>query len=289
MEKSKLKKKLPIGIDDFKKLRQEDFYYVDKTGFIGDLLNNWGKVNLFTRPRRFGKTLNMSMLKSFFEIGADKSLFDGLAISKDTALCDEYFGKYPVIFISLKGIDGLKYKDAYGALRKIIRAEISRFRLLLKSDFLEQDDKNILTSILQENDTPDDIRDSLRMLSSLLRQYYSQKVIILIDEYDVPLDKAFKNGYYKEMVALIRSLVRDHRFQPENDHRFQPVQMSSNLTNIQNAVDSIFVSLSYLRQYGSVAEVHLSDYLVLSSVRLACKVEAIGSVEKTVQYALRKN
>ena len=206
MEKSKLKKKLPIGIDDFKKLRQEDFYYVDKTGFIGDLLNNWGKVNLFTRPRRFGKTLNMSMLKSFFEIGADKSLFDGLAISKDTALCDKYLGKYPVIFISLKGVDGLKYEDAYGALRKIIRAEISRFRLLLKSDFLEQDDKNILTSILQENDTPDDIRDSLRMLSSLLRQYYSQKVIILIDEYDVPLDKAFKNGYYKEMVALIRSL-----------------------------------------------------------------------------------
>ena len=206
MEKSKLKKKLPIGIDDFKKLRQEDFYYVDKTGFIGDLLNNWGKVNLFTRPRRFGKTLNMSMLKSFFEIGADKSLFDGLAISKDTALCDKYLGKYPVIFISLKGVDGLKYEDAYGALRKIIRAEISRFRLLLKSDFLEQDDKNILTRILQENDTPDDIRDSLRMLSSLLRQYYSQKVIILIDEYDVPLDKAFKNGYYKEMVALIRSL-----------------------------------------------------------------------------------
>ena len=156
MEKSKLKKKLPIGIDDFKKLRQEDFYYVDKTGFIGDLLNNWGKVNLFTRPRRFGKTLNMSMLKSFFEIGADKSLFDGLAISKDTALCDEYLGKYPVIFISLKGVDGLKYEDAYGALRKIIRAEISRFRLLLKSDFLEQDDKNILTRILQENDTPDD-------------------------------------------------------------------------------------------------------------------------------------
>ena len=118
---------------------------MDKTGFIGDLLNNWGKVNLFTRPRRFGKTLNMSMLKSFFEIGADKSLFDGLAISKDTALCDEYLGKYPVIFISLKGVDGLKYEDAYGALRKIIRAEISRFRLLLKSDFLEQDDKNILT------------------------------------------------------------------------------------------------------------------------------------------------
>ena len=156
MEKSKLKKKLSIGIDDFKKLRQEDFYYVDKTGFIGDLLNNWGKVNHFTRPRRFGKTLNIIMLKSFFEIGADKSLFDGLAISKDTALCDKYLGKYPVIFISLKGVDGLKYEDAYGALRKIIRAEISRFRLLLKSDFLEQDDKNILTRILQENDTPDD-------------------------------------------------------------------------------------------------------------------------------------
>ena len=201
-----LKKKLPVGIEDFEEIRTEGFYYIDKTGLIRDLLNNWGKVNLFTRPRRFGKTLNMSMMKNFFEIGADKTLFDGLMISKETALCEKYMGKYPVIFISLKGVDGLNFEEACGALRRIIRAEASRFRMLLSSEKIADEDKQLLRRILQEKETFDDVRDSLRMLSSLLKQCFSEKVILLIDEYDVPLDKAFQHGYYEEMVSLIRGL-----------------------------------------------------------------------------------
>ena len=200
------RKKLPVGIEDFEKLRKEGFYYIDKTGLIRDLLNHWGEVNLFTRPRRFGKTLNMSMLKNFFEIGADKTLFDGLTISKETALCERYMGKYPVIFISLKGVDGLNFEEACGALRRIIRAEASRFRMLLSSEKIADEDKQLFLRILQGKDTFDDVRDSLRMLSSLLNQYFSEKVILLIDEYDVPLDKAFQHGYYEEMVSLIRGL-----------------------------------------------------------------------------------
>lgn len=199
-------KLLPVGIDDFNKLRKENFYYVDKTCLIRDLLNNWGEVNLFTRPRRFGKTLNMSMLKYFFEIGTDKSLFEGLVISKETALCEEYMGKYPVIFISLKGVDGLCFQDAYGALRKTIRSEVSRFRILLDSLVISEDDRDFLERILHEDDSYADVCDSLRMLSYLLNLYYGKKVILLIDEYDVPLDKAYKHGYYKEMVSLLRSL-----------------------------------------------------------------------------------
>lgn len=148
----------------------------------------------------------MSMLKNFFEIGANKSLFDGLAISQETALCEKYMGKYPVIFISLKGVDGLNFEEACGALRRIISAEASRFRMLFNSEKIADDDKQLLLRILQEKDTADDIRDSLRMLSSLLYQYYNEKVILLIDEYDVPLDKAFQHNYYREMVPLIRGL-----------------------------------------------------------------------------------
>ena len=199
-------KKLPVGIDSFEKLRREDFYYIDKTGLIRDLLNNWGEVNLFTRPRRFGKTLNMSMLKSFFEIGADKTLFDGLLISRETALCEAYMGKFPVIFISLKGVDGLTFEDAYGMLRRIIRAEVSRLQMLLDSERISEDDKKPLKRILKEEDTKDDIQNSLKTLSCLLYQHYGQKTVLLIDEYDVPLDKAYHYGYYREMVALIRGL-----------------------------------------------------------------------------------
>ena len=199
-------KKLPVGIDSFEKLRREDFYYIDKTGLIRDLLNNWGEVNLFTRPRRFGKTLNMSMLKSFFEIGADKTLFDGLLISRETALCEAYMGKFPVVFISLKGVDGLTFEDAYGMLRRIIRAEVSRLQMLLNSERISEDAKKPLERILKEEDTKEDILDSLKTLSCLLYQHYGQKTVLLIDEYDVPLDKAFHHGYYREMVALIRGL-----------------------------------------------------------------------------------
>lgn len=200
------KKKLPVGIDDFGKLRRENFYYIDKTGFIRDLLNNWGEVNLFTRPRRFGKTLNMSMLKCFFEIGTDKTLFNGLAISRETTLCETYMGQYPVVFLSLKGVDGLSFGEAYGALRRTIRSEILRLRFLTKSERITEDEKRSFERFLKEEETEDDVRESLKTLSYLLYQHYGQKVILLIDEYDVPLDKAFQHGYYEEMVALIRGL-----------------------------------------------------------------------------------
>ena len=196
--------KLPVGIDDFRKLRESDFYYVDKTRLIEQLLLNWSEVTLFTRPRRFGKTLNMSMLKSFFEIGTDKSLFDGLYISDNKALCDEYMGKYPVIFLSFKGVEGLEFASAKRMLCTIIEREIDRHYYLKISDALTDEDRTLFTKMLHGQ--ADNIEDSIRMLSQLLYKHYGQKAVILIDEYDVPLDKAFQNGYYKEMVSLIRGL-----------------------------------------------------------------------------------
>ena len=199
-------RKLPIGIENFAQLREEDFYYVDKTGLIRDLLNNWGSVNLFTRPRRFGKTLNMSMLKCFFEIGGDKRIFDGLAISREKALCDAYMGKYPVVFVSLKGVDGITFEDAYGMLRVLLRAEMQRMRFLKDDPCIQEEEKSAFVRFLDGQDTRSDVQDSLRLLSQLLYRHYGQKVILLIDEYDVPLDKAYHHGYYNEMVALIRGL-----------------------------------------------------------------------------------
>lgn len=196
--------KLPVGIDDFRKLRESDFYYVDKTKLIEQLLQSWSEVTLFTRPRRFGKTLNMSMLKSFFEIGTDKSLFDGLYISKNKELCDEYMGKYPVIFLSLKGVEGLDFSSARRMLCTIIEHEINRHYYLKTSDALTEEDRAQFVKMLQGNDS--NIEDSIRMLSQLLYKHYRQKTVILIDEYDVPLDKAFQNGYYEEMVSLIRGI-----------------------------------------------------------------------------------
>ena len=206
-----MRKKLPIGIDGFEKLRTNDFYYVDKTGFIADLLRDWGEVNLFTRPRRFGKTLNMSMLKCFFEIGTDKSLFDGLKIAEDKALCAEYQGQFPVIFISLKSVDGLTFASAVAALRTVIGDEAGRFRFLAQSNQLDVNDKKLyhaLTAVEGGTFSMSDavLADSLKTLSQLLAKHYGRKVVILIDEYDVPLDKAFQGGYYDEMVSLIRNL-----------------------------------------------------------------------------------
>ena len=210
-----MRKKLPIGIDGFEKIRTNDFYYVDKTMFIKELLQNWGEVNLFTRPRRFGKTLNMSMLKSFFEIGSDPALFHGLKITQEKELCEKYMGKFPVIFISLKSVDGLKYDSAVAALRTVIGNEAGRFRFLRESPELDEDDKNSYNQLVNveikgntKYDMTDAIlTDSLQTLSLLLYKHYGQKVILLIDEYDVPLDKAFQSGYYDKMVNLIRSLL----------------------------------------------------------------------------------
>ena len=195
---------LPVGIENFEEIRQLGFYYIDKTRLIEQLLQGWGKVTLFTRPRRFGKTLNMSMLKSFFEIGTDKSLFDGLYISGNKELCDEYMGKYPVIFLSLKGVDGLDFTTARRMLCAILKNEFDRHYYLKTSDALTDEDRTLFIKMLQGS--YDNIEDSIRMLSKLLFKHFGQKAVILIDEYDVPLDKAFQNGYYKEMVSLIRGL-----------------------------------------------------------------------------------
>ena len=196
--------KLPVGIEIFEEIRKLGFYYIDKTRLIEQLLLNWSEVTLFTRPRRFGKTLNMSMLKSFFEIGTDKTLFDGLYISGNKELCDDYMGKYPVIFLSFKGVEGLEFASAKRMLCTIIDREIDRHYYLKISDALTDEDRTLFTKMLHGQ--ADNIEDSIRMLSQLLYKHYGQKAVILIDEYDVPLDKAFQNGYYKEMVSLIRGL-----------------------------------------------------------------------------------
>lgn len=203
--------KLPVGIDDFRKLRESHFYYVDKTSLIEKFLLNWNEVTLFTRPRRFGKTLNMSMLKSFFDIGTDKALFDGLYISGNKELCDEYMGKYPVIFLSLKGVEGLTYEEAFEAFVRIMGKEVNRVSFLADSDKLTQIEREQYKGLtIMKNGRlafdKEKLVSSLQLLSQLLYKHYGKKAVILIDEYDVPLDKAFQNGYYNEMVSLIRGL-----------------------------------------------------------------------------------
>ena len=211
----KMRKKLPIGIENFEEFSVEDFYYVDKTLFIKELLQNWGKVNLFTRPRRFGKSLNMSMLKCFFEIGRDPALFEGLKIAQEKDLCEKYMGKFPVISISLKSVGGLQYDSAVASLKTVIGNEAGRFRFLRNSDRLTNDEKEAYAQLTEVGSSQGGVytmtekmaEASLQTLSLLLEKHYGQKAILLIDEYDVPLDKAFQGGYYDEMVNLIRSLL----------------------------------------------------------------------------------
>ena len=202
--------KLPIGIDDFRKLRESDFYYVDKTRLIEQILQSWSEVTLFTRPRRFGKTLNMSMLKSFFEIGTDPSLFDGLYISKNQDLCKQHLGQYPVIFLSLKGVEGLSFSEARRRCIQLIKREAERFYVLKDSQRLLDIDKIKYCQLLEMQDRPEEVDiiiSSIKTLSDLLYKQYGKKVVILIDEYDVPLDKAFQYGYYREMLHFIRGLL----------------------------------------------------------------------------------
>ena len=201
MEKNK--KKLPIGIENFEEIIKENFYYVDKTEFIKELLYNWGKVNLFTRPRRFGKSLNMSMLKNFFSLGNDKELFKGLKITEYTALCDEYMGKFPVISISLKGVNAGNYETAREMAARVINEEADRHQYLLESDQLTQNDKERFAELLKRDMSEAALFGSLRELSHLLQKHYDQDVIVLIDEYDVPLAKAFEHEYYEQMVILL--------------------------------------------------------------------------------------
>ncbi len=201
------KKKLPIGIENFEEIRKEDFYYIDKTGMIAELLYNWGAVNLFTRPRRFGKTLNISMLEHFFSMNGDKSIFDGLEISKETALCEEYMGKYPVISISLKGMDALHFETAFRMGVRTVRRAAAKVQYLLKSDVLSESDKREYRSLLDSSMDEAVFCDSLRILSELLEKHHNTRVILLIDEYDVPLAKAQANGYYDQMISLMRGIL----------------------------------------------------------------------------------
>lgn len=207
-------KKLPVGIDGFEKIRTQGFYYVDKTMFISELLENWGEANLFTRPRRFGKTLTLDMLKSFFEIGCNRALFDGLKISQEKELCEKYMGQFPVIFITLKSVAGMNYQQAENAMRYVIGTEAMRFQFLAESDKLSKEEKQMYSRLTKIGDAQeavfsmdvDVLTTGLKTLSQLLARHYGKKVILLVDEYDVPLDKAFQGGYYEEMVSLIRNL-----------------------------------------------------------------------------------
>ena len=202
------KVKLPIGIEDFKEIRTDDFYYVDKTGLITDLLNSQGKVNLFTRPRRFGKSLNMSMLQYFFEYDCDNTLFDGLKVAEDQELCEKYMGKYPVVSITLKSVSALNYQKARGMLCSVIGSEAMRFLFLKESSRLSDEEKVWYKQLIKLDETgqtefimsDEVLANSLRNLSRLLQKHYGQQVILLIDEYDVPLDKAHQYGYYDEKI-----------------------------------------------------------------------------------------
>ena len=236
-------KKLPIGIENFEKLRQEDFYYIDKTRLIEQLLTRWGEVNLFTRPRRFGKSLNMSMLQSFFEIGKDKTLFDGLRISDNQELCEEYQGKFPVVSFSLKGINGATYEEARRFLIKTINEEARRLSVLSDSTELDETDHELLTQLKKKEMTNDSLVYSIRELTELLEKHYGSKVIVLIDEYDVPLAKANENGYYDEMVLLIRNLF-------ENALKTNSSLKFAVLTGcLRIAKESIFTGLNNFKVY----------------------------------------
>ena len=236
-------KKLPIGIENFEEMRREDFYYVDKSHVIEQLLTQWGKVNLFTRPRRFGKSLNMSMLQSFFEIGKDKTLFDGLRISDNQELCEEYQGKFPVVSVSLKGINGATYEEARRFLIKTINEEARRLSVLSDSTELDETDHELLTQLKKKEMTNDSLVYSIRELTELLEKHYGSKVIVLIDEYDVPLAKANENGYYDEMVFLIRNLF-------ENALKTNSSLKFAVLTGcLRIAKESIFTGLNNFKVY----------------------------------------
>ena len=264
-----LTKKLPVGIDSFEKLRREDFYYVDKSRMIVDLMANWGEVNLFTRPRRFGKTLNMSMLKCFFEIGTDKSLFDGLRVSEEKELCEKYMGKYPAVFVSLKDVDGLTFEDAYDMLREIIRKECVRLQFLMDSDALTDAEKEPMKRLLGNRPERVDIKNSLALLCSLLEKHYGQKPILLIDEYDVPLDKAYYHGYYPQMIDLIRAMFQAAL--KTNSSLFFAVLTGC----LRVSKESIFTGLNNLKVC-SISDVKFDEFFGFTDEEVRAMLSAYG-------------
>ena len=272
-----MRKKLPIGIENFEEFFSEDFYYVDKTLFIKELLQNWGKVNLFTRPRRFGKSLNMSMLKCFFEIGIDPALFDGLKIAQEKSLCEKYMGRFPVISISLKSVDGRSFESASVALRTLIGNEARRFAFLRNSTNLSNDEKESYAQLTEVGPaqggfytmTEGMAAASLQTLSQLLEKHYGQKVILLIDEYDVPLDKAFQAGYYDEMVSLIRNLLGNAL--KTNDSLYFAVLTGC----LRISKESIFTGLNNLKVH-TISDVRYDEYFGFTNAEVDELLEFYG-------------
>ena len=272
-----MRKKLPIGIENFEEFFSEDFYYVDKTLFIKELLQNWGKVNLFTRPRRFGKSLNMSMLKCFFEIGIDPALFDGLKIAQEKSLCEKYMGRFPVISISLKSVDGRSFESASVALRTLIGNEARRFAFLRNSTNLSNDEKESYAQLTEVGPaqggfytmTEGMAAASLQTLSQLLEKHYGQKVILLIDEYDVPLDKAFQAGYYDEMVSLIRNLL-GNALKTNNSLYFAVLTGCLRISK-----ESIFTGLNNLKVH-TISDVRYDEYFGFTNAEVDELLEFYG-------------
>lgn len=267
-----MRKNLPIGVEFFDELIHQNYYYVDKTMMIADLLRNWAKVNLFTRPRRFGKSLNMSMLQNFFEIDRDKSVFDGLNIVKEKELCHEHMGQYPVISISLKGVDGLNYESACKALKSVIEREAVRFSFLADSEKLTEAEKRQYKQLVDIDFDEDIIQQSLLNLSLLLTKYYKKKVIILIDEYDVPLDKAFEHGYYEQMVSMLRNVFG-------NALKTNPALYFAVLTGcLRIAKESIFTGLNNFRVL-SILNPQFDEYFGFTDVEVRALLEHYGLSE----------
>lgn len=246
-------KKLPVGIESFEEIRRDGFYYVDKTAMIRDLLERWGKVNLFTRPRRFGKSLNMSMLKAFFQIGSAKALFDGLEIGRETELCEQYMGRFPVVSISLKSVDADDYGTARSLIVKVINEETRRMGVLLESEQLSREDKKLVSALLDKDMDDGTLCCSLRELSELLHKHYGKEVILLIDEYDVPLAKASAKGYYDPMITLIRNLF--NQALKTNDHLYFAVLTGC----LRVSRESIFTGLNNTKVF-SITTVRFDEY-----------------------------
>ena len=274
-----IKTKLPMGIEDFKEMRVQGFYYIDKTGLIKELLEHFGKVNLFTRPRRFGKTLNMSMLKYFFEIGSDSALFDDLEIAKEKELCAKYMGKFPVITITLKGATGENYVEAKEMLRRMIGKEAMRFQFLMQSENLTEIEKSQYRALVNTDKTgaftmPDELlKDSLQMLSQLLQKHYHQSVVILIDEYDVPLDKAYQSGYYDAMVELIRVLF-GNAFKTNSSLYFAVLTGCLRISK-----ESIFTGLNNFNVY-TVKDVQYKEYFGFTDNEVKALLKYYGFTDK---------
>ena len=274
-----IKTKLPMGIEDFKRIRSEDFYYIDKTGLIRELLENEAYVNLFTRPRRFGKTLNMSMLKYFFEIGSDSTLFNGLEISKETELCAKYMGKFPVISITLKGASGRTFEEAMGMLRNIIGNEAMRFQFLLQSKQLTEIEHKRYEALINIDKTgsytmsDELLKDSLLILSQLLQKHYNQNVVILIDEYDVPLDKAYQSGYYDAMVELIRVLF-GNAFKTNGS-----LHLAVLTGCLRISKESIFTGLNNFKVY-TVKDVRYKEYFGFTDQEVKQMLEYYGFTDQ---------